>query len=121
VLSELKALGSTNPQLRISPIDLTGPVKTDQSFFIVDAPFPQLQLPEDRAPDKTPADGTGGVWEVDALAKAIKQITGVLEVGLFYGRTGPQAQAAGGVGGQRPIAAYFGMQDGSVSVRKVRS
>lgn len=61
--------------------------------------------------------GTGGVWEVQRLAREIKQIAGVLEVGIFYGQTGPQATAAGGVGGQRPVAAYFGMPDGSVSVR----
>lgn len=66
-------------------------------------------------------DGSGkaGVWEVDPLARAIKAIAGVLEVGIFSGLTGPQAAAFGGIGGQRPVAAYFGMPDGSVAVRKV--
>jgi ribose 5-phosphate isomerase A len=63
--------------------------------------------------------GKGGIWEVDTLARAIKQIAGVLEVGIFSGLTGPQAQALGGIGGQKPIAVYFGMPDGSISVRKV--
>lgn len=62
--------------------------------------------------------GKGGVWEVNQLAQAIKAIAGVLEVGIFSGLTGPQAAAAGGLGGQRPVAAYFGMPDGSVAVRK---
>lgn len=77
------------------------------------------------------------------LATAIKAISGVLEVGLFVGMNGAQAarfgQAGGrelekwpvgGVtpfgrigaiapqGGQKPVAVYFGMQDGSVTMRK---
>lgn len=66
------------------------------------------------------AEGNGkdGVWAVDVLARKINEIAGVLEVGIFYGQTGPQATAAGGAGGQRPVAAYFGMPDGSVSIRK---
>lgn len=65
-------------------------------------------------------DGNGkdGVWAVDVLARKIKEITGVLEVGVFQGQTGPQATAAGGIGGERPVAAYFGMADGTVAVRK---
>jgi ribose 5-phosphate isomerase A len=41
-----------------------------------------------------------------------------LEVGIFSGVTGPQAQAAGGIGGQKPVAAYFGMPDGTVVEKK---
>jgi ribose 5-phosphate isomerase A len=62
--------------------------------------------------------GQNGVWEVNELSKKIKEIGGVLDVGIFSGLTGPQAAAAGGIGGQRPVAAYFGMPDGSVAVRK---
>ena len=60
-------------------------------------------------------DGNGkdGVW-----ARKINEIVGVLEVGIFQGLTGPQASASGGIGGQRPVAAYFGMADGTVAVRK---
>lgn len=65
--------------------------------------------------------GKGGIWEVHALSQAIKQIPGVLDVGIFSGLTGPEAQALGGVGGQKPIAAYFGMPDGSVSVREANA
>ena len=92
-------------------------MKTDQAFFIIDAPFKTLLTQADVAAGK---DGSGkdGVWEVHALSQAIKQIPGVLDVGIFSGMTDPQAQALGGVGGQKPIAAYFGMPDGSVSVRK---
>jgi ribose 5-phosphate isomerase A len=92
-------------------------LKTDQDFYIIDAPFPTLLTKADIAAGK---DGSGkdGIWEVDALSLAIKQIPGVLDVGIFSGVTGPQAQALGGIGGQKPVAAYFGMPDGSVQVRK---
>lgn len=42
-------------------------------------------------------------------------------MGLFVGRNGVQAQQDGGKGkkgGEKPVAAYFGMEDGSVQVRK---
>ncbi|KKZ64393.1 ribose 5-phosphate isomerase A [[Emmonsia] crescens] len=121
VISELKQLGSPFPKLRSAPAKKEGehtqPVKTDQGFFLIDAPFSKLLLPSDVAQGQ---DGSGkhGVWEVTALADRINLIPGVLEVGLFCGLTGPQAQTAGGIGGQKPVAAYFGMPDGSVSVRK---
>jgi ribose 5-phosphate isomerase A len=118
VLAKLKELGSINPAIRASALAKEGPLKTDQGFFIVDAPFPPLLLPSDV---KAGQDGSGavpGVWEVDTLSKKIKQIPGVLEVGIFSGLTGPQAQATGAIGGQKPVAAYFGMADGSVEVRK---
>lgn len=116
VISRLAAIGSPDPVLRQSVITSEGPVKTDQGFFIVDAPFPKLLLPSDVQGGQ---DGSGknGVWEVEALGKAINLIEGVLEVGIFSGPNGPQAQAAGDVGGQKPVAAYFGMEDGSVSAR----
>ncbi|EEQ91809.1 ribose 5-phosphate isomerase A, variant [Blastomyces dermatitidis ER-3] len=120
VTSELKKLGSPLPKLRTAPVNAgeqTQPVKTDQDFFLIDAPFPKLLLSSDVVQGQ---DGSGknGVWEVTALAERIKLIPGVLEVGLFCGLTGPQAQATGGIGGQKPVAVYFGMPDGSVSVRK---
>lgn len=93
-----------------------GPRKTDQDFFLIDAPFPPLLTKADLAAGKS-GEGKDGVWEVTDLAKKITDIVGVLEVGIFSGMTGPQATAAGGVGGQRPVAAYFGMPDGSVSSR----
>ncbi|KAJ5102286.1 Ribose 5-phosphate isomerase type A [Penicillium alfredii] len=114
VLRKLEELGSVKPAIRTSLTPKEGPLKTDQGFFIIDAPFPPLLNTADIAAGKTGS----GAWQVDALARHIKQIAGVLEVGLFSGMTGPQARSAGGVGGQRPVAAYFGMPDGSVSVRK---
>ncbi|CBF86858.1 ribose 5-phosphate isomerase A-domain-containing protein [Aspergillus tetrazonus] len=117
VLPALRQLGSINPVLRPQTGSKLGPLKTDQDFYIIDAPFPTLLTKADVAAGK---DGSGkdGIWEVDALSLAIKQIPGVLDVGIFSGVTGPQAQALGGIGGQKPVAAYFGMPDGSVQVRK---
>ncbi|CAL5873141.1 uncharacterized protein PFLUO_LOCUS7410 [Penicillium psychrofluorescens] len=117
VLRKLTALGSVKPAIRTNVSSKEGPLKTDQDFFIIDAPFPPLLTEADVAAGKD-GSGTAGVWEVKELARQIKQISGVLEVGIFSGLTGPQAQAAGGIGGQRPVAAYFGMPDGTVSVRK---
>ena len=98
-----------------------GPIKTDQDFFVIDAPFPNpLLIAEDLTRDML-GDGENGQWEVEQLARAIKDINGVLAVGLFCGPTGPEAQAAAVIGGQRPVACYFGMADGSVMVRKARS
>ncbi|KKA24065.1 Ribose-5-phosphate isomerase [Rasamsonia emersonii CBS 393.64] len=117
VQRKLKELGSINPAIRLNAATKEGPLRTDQGFFIIDAPFPPLLTQSDVKAGK---DGSGkaGIWEVETLSKAIKQIPGVLEVGIFSGLTGPQAQAAGAIGGQKPVAAYFGMPDGSVTVRK---
>lgn len=61
------------------------------------------------------------MWEVAELAREIKAIEGVLSVGLFVGENGVQVQKRGGrAGGQKPVAAYFGMEDGSVVVRVAR-
>lgn len=119
-MQRLKSLGSTAPVAREGLVTKAGPIKTDQDFFIVDAPFPPLLIAEDVAAGKAEGVGEGGVWEVEHLARAIKAIHGVLEVGLFCGPTGPEAEAAGVAGGQRPIACYFGMPDGSVTVRRAR-
>ncbi|KAJ5200713.1 Ribose 5-phosphate isomerase type A [Penicillium cf. griseofulvum] len=117
VIRKLEELGSVNPAIRASATAKEGPLKTDQGLFLIDAPFKPLLI---KADIEAGQDGSGkdGVWAVDVLARKINEITGVLEVGIFHGLTGPQASAAGGVGGQRPVAAYFGMADGSVSVRK---
>ncbi|KAJ0424892.1 ribose 5-phosphate isomerase A-domain-containing protein [Aspergillus carlsbadensis] len=117
VLAALRQLGSIQPAIRLPAAQKECPVRTDQGFFIIDAPFKALLNKKDVAAGQ---DGTGkdGIWEVEALSVAIKQIPGVLDVGIFSGLTGPQAQAAGGIGGQKPIAAYFGSSDGTVTVRK---
>lgn len=95
-----------------------GPLKTDQDFYIIDAPFKQLLTASDVAAGKGKGDGTDGVWSVEELAAKIKSITGVLEVGLFYGLDAFEAADLGrGGGGQKPVAVYFGMEDGSIKVR----
>ncbi|MCJ1472411.1 ribose-5-phosphate isomerase rki1 [Lambiella insularis] len=121
VIDALRTLGSRDPKLRTSPMFKAGPLQTDQSNFIVDAPFPTLLLPQDVDASKpgTSGKGEGGVWEVETLAKEIKLIEGVLSVGIFSGKNGQEAAEAGKkMGGQKPIAAYFGMEDGEVIVRK---
>lgn len=127
VLSALRELGSTQPRLREGQITKAGPIKTDQDNFIVDAPFPTLLLPQD-VQQYIPKDGMrkslegkglDGIWEVANLAREIKLIEGVLSVGLFVGENGVQASQKGANrGGQKPVAAFFGMEDGSVVVRE---
>lgn len=64
-------------------------------------------------------NGEDGKWDVETLAREIKLIEGVLSVGLFVGKNGVQVQREGGKkGGEKPVVAYFGMEDGSVEVRK---
>ena len=124
VLSGLKRLGCTAPFVREGQMQKAGPIKTDQDNFIIDAPFPTLLLPADieqaakQGVKELKGQGEDGQWEVQALAKEIKAMEGVLSVGLFVGENGPQAKARGQIaGGQKPVAAYFGMADGSVAVR----
>ena len=116
VIRELKNLGSSNPALREHSISKTGPIQTDQSFYIIDAPFKQLLTSVDV---KNGADGSGkdGVYDVDTLATKIKDINGVLEVGLFHGMNGEESAALGLQHGQKPIAVYFGQADGGVTVQ----
>ncbi|MCJ1311833.1 ribose-5-phosphate isomerase rki1 [Agyrium rufum] len=127
VLASLRHLGSNNPEVRTGTQSKSGPLKTDQDNFIVDAPFLPLLIPSDikNSNSSHPAHkgmegrGDDGRWEVETLAKEIKLIEGVLSVGVFSGENGPQVLSRGGeTGGQKPVAAYFGMQDGSVEVRR---
>ena len=120
VLSSLRDLGSPNPKVRTGAQEEAGPLKTDQDNFIIDAPFPSLLLPKDIAGEAEMAgDGQGGIWEVQKLARGIKLIEGVLSVGIFSGENGEEMTARGlHIGGQKPVAAYFGMQDGSVVLRR---
>ncbi|KAL8757538.1 MAG: hypothetical protein Q9199_002144 [Rusavskia elegans] len=119
VLESLAALGSQEAIIRSLPMEKSGPIKTDQDNFIVDAKFKHPLLPK-----PTKAEGVQGTkedrqWPVEILAKEIKQIEGVLSVGLFCGKNGFEAEKAGErAGGQKPVAAYFGMEDGSVVIRK---
>ncbi|PVI04624.1 ribose 5-phosphate isomerase [Periconia macrospinosa] len=124
VLRALKTLGSTEPKLRNTLLEKSGPLKTDQDFFIIDAPFKTLLVKEDVESGKGKGDGSDGTWEVTQLSDAIKSLTGVLEVGIFSGLNGPDAEALRATdsrktvtSGQKPIAVYFGMADGSVELR----
>ncbi|KAH6614331.1 ribose-5-phosphate isomerase [Boeremia exigua] len=124
VAAALRQLGSTDPKLRITQLEKSGPLKTDQDFYIIDAKFPALLTRSDVEHGKGKGDGSDGTWEVNNIARAIKGLTGVLEVGIFSGLNGLDAQALrakGGEaavgGGQVPVAVYFGMQDGTVVVR----
>ncbi|KAF2129492.1 ribose 5-phosphate isomerase [Dothidotthia symphoricarpi CBS 119687] len=127
VIASLKILGSTDPKLRTTLLEKSGPLKTDQDFYIVDAPFPMLLSSADVTAGKGKGDGSDGTWEVNRISKAIKGLTGVLEVGIFAGLNGIEAQElqakegpkSAVTGGQRPVAVYFGMSDGSVKVRTV--
>ncbi|ERF71935.1 hypothetical protein EPUS_06494 [Endocarpon pusillum Z07020] len=119
VLVRLRELGSPSPHLREGHTPNGSPLKTDQDFFIIDAPFPRLLTSSDRkststststtprhnagvsnngADNDSRSEGRGkdGIWEVEHLANAIKSIEGVLEVGIFSGRTGPEAFWGGG-------------------------
>lgn len=138
VLQTLRTIGSKDPKVRQGKLEKAGPLKTDQDFFIIDAPFPSLLTQSDVSESKEDGKGPEGAddvpfgsrgesktkgdgkWEVQTLATRIKSITGVLEVGIFSGLDGKQAQAMGLRGGQRPVAVYFGMQDGSVKVRHAK-
>lgn len=115
VLVSLKNIGSTNPKIRLNPLAKSDPLKTDQDFYIIDAPFPKPLM---ITGDEGAGDGSNGLWNVEELAKQIRGITGVLEVGLFCGYDGIEASEKGAkIGGQKPIAVYFGMEDGSVKLR----
>ncbi|KAF2861794.1 ribose 5-phosphate isomerase A [Piedraia hortae CBS 480.64] len=110
VLKELEGLGAKAPKVREHTISKSGPVQTDQSFYIVDAPFARLRNGLD-------GEGEGEGWDVISLARAIKEINGVLEVGLFCGLNGEEAREKGVPGGQKPVAVYFGTEDGEVYVK----
>lgn len=113
----LITLGSPDPKIRQGGSAKAGPVVTDNGMWIMDAPFKPLLVTSDLKGGVT-GDGENGVWEVHQLGRRLKRIVGILEVGLFYGRNGFQVAAAGEEGGgQKPIAAYFGMEDGEVEVR----
>ena len=117
VAAALRALGSTDPEVRlVKESTPPQPLRTDQDNLIIDAPFAQPLALEKDALHPVHA---GGSWEVNALAREIKGIEGVLSVGIFAGENGDEAMASGkGMGGARPVVAYFGMADGSVSLQK---
>ncbi|KAI9757973.1 MAG: ribose-5-phosphate isomerase rki1 [Lichina confinis] len=76
-------------------------------------PTTQTQTPV-TATAKGPRNDTRR-WDVDSLAKRLKEIVGVVETGIFSGLNGYEAGDEGG--GQKPVAAYFGLESGEVAVR----
>ncbi len=121
VLRELELLGAQKPQIRQGTPKKAGPVVTDNSMWLIDAPFPPLLLPSDLASGAEGGNGENGIWTVDALADKLIKIPGIVETGLFSGIDGTELRAGHG-GAQKPVAAYFGMADGSVQqVRKSSS
>lgn len=114
VLGELKAMGSLEPRIRPGLPGKAGPIVTDNGMLIIDAPFLPLLLAKDKASGIKGGDGEDGNWTVDALAQRLINIVGVAEIGLFHGKNGLQVAR----GAQKPVAAYFGLQDGGVKVMK---
>ncbi|EFQ30671.1 ribose 5-phosphate isomerase A [Colletotrichum graminicola] len=119
VLDRLTALGAVKPLVRPGAPGKAGEVVTDNGMWLIDAPFPQLLLPQDLTDASSQQLGrnSAGAWEVSALAKELLMIPGIVEIGIFHGINGLQAAQAGKEGlAQKPVAAYFGMEDGSVKV-----
>ncbi|KAJ0384968.1 hypothetical protein COL922a_007315 [Colletotrichum nupharicola] len=113
VLDRLTDLGSIKPIVRPGLPAKAGEAVTDNGMWIIDAPFPQLLLPSDV--EAGASRNAAGAWEVSALAKELLLIPGIVEIGIFHGLNGLQAAQAGKFGlAQKPVAAYFGMEDGSV-------
>lgn len=111
VLAELKQMGSINPRVRPGLPGKAGPIVTDNGMLIIDAPFPPLLLPKDQ---QSGLESGNGVWSVDSLAQRLISIVGVVEIGLFHGKNGDEVPS----GAQKPVAAYFGLQDGGVEVKR---
>lgn len=111
----LVTLGSSDPKIRQGGTAKAGPVVTDNGNWIIDAPFPQLLIPADLK-DGCRGDGENGKWEVHKLGERLKLVVGIVEVGLFHGINGFQVTNSSEQG-QKPVAAYFGMEDGEVEVR----
>ncbi|KAK1970979.1 ribose 5-phosphate isomerase A [Colletotrichum eremochloae] len=119
VLDRLTALGAVKPLVRPGAPGKAGEVVTDNGMWLIDAPFPQLLLPQDLTDVSSQQLGrnAAGAWEVSALSKELLMIPGIVEIGIFHGVNGLQAAQAGKEGlAQKPVAAYFGMEDGSVKV-----
>ncbi|KAG6132338.1 hypothetical protein E4U22_008480 [Claviceps purpurea] len=120
VLRRLRAMGSSDPVVRLGLPSKAGECVTDNGMWIIDAPFTPLLLPKDLTSAQESGSGRGkdGIWEVQALAEELLRIPGIVEIGLFYGLNGVEAAELGkGLQAQKPVAAYFGMADGQVEVQ----
>ncbi|KAL2133531.1 hypothetical protein VTI74DRAFT_2217 [Chaetomium olivicolor] len=113
VLDELTRMGAQTARIRPGLPGKAGAIVTDNGLWIIDAVFAPLLLPKDVEAAAQAGDGTNGQWTVDALADRLIKIPGVAEIGLFYGKNGLELDS----GAQKPVAAYFGMADGTVQVK----
>jgi ribose 5-phosphate isomerase A len=109
-------LRSHDPKIRQGGPAKAVPVATDSSNWIVDAPFSPLLIPSDLQ-DGDKGNGKNGTWEVHALGLKLRQTYGVVESGLFHGFNGVQAASDSELEGQKPVAAYFGRENGEFQVR----
>jgi ribose 5-phosphate isomerase A len=131
VLARVTALGSVAPAVRMGGSAKAGPCITDNGNFIIDAPFPDGFIPVASSPSPRPLSpsghervggsnvlgkeeghpgaavgmGLGSNDNVEELARTLKSIVGVVEHGIFW------------AGDRKPVMAYFGMEDGTVTVR----
>ncbi|KAK3898922.1 ribose 5-phosphate isomerase A-domain-containing protein [Staphylotrichum tortipilum] len=113
VLDELRRMGSLNPRIRPGLPGKAGAIVTDNGMWIIDAPFAPLLLLKDTESGTQAGNGADGLWTVDALADKLIKLPGVAEIGLFYGNNGLEVAS----GAQKPVAAYFGMADGTVQIK----
>ncbi|CAJ0540433.1 Ff.00g075480.m01.CDS01 [Fusarium sp. VM40] len=117
VLTRLRAMGSPKPVVRSGLPSKAGECVTDNGMWLIDAPFPPLLLAKDV---KSEGEGRGkdGVWEVSALAEELVRTPGIVEIGLFHGFNGHESVKLGKqLQAQKPIAAYFGLENGEVQVQ----
>ncbi|KAJ8469506.1 hypothetical protein ONZ51_g8962 [Trametes cubensis] len=111
ILQNLHLLGSPRAVLRMAKAK-AGPVVSDNGNFIIDAPFPEEMMQDPYTVRPSPSlpfppfplifPMLTGLGEHTQLLTRIKMLTGVVEVGLFC---------------HMAKAAYFGNQDGSVTIK----
>ena len=119
VLGRLIEMGSINPTVRSGLPSKAGECVTDNGMWIIDAPFAPLLTSKEAAAGTNGVSGKSGIWEVSHLADELVRLPGVVEIGLFHGFNGAEAATLGKeMQAQKPIAAYFGMADGTVQVQK---
>jgi len=106
VTKRLTELGSVGPRLRMGGPAKAGPCVTDNGNFIIDAPFRDGAIVTDAVAQPVKGKGIGDPYTVEKLAELIKSTVGVVEHGIFC------------KGNAKPVIAYFGMEDGTVTTRR---
>lgn len=107
VKSKIQGLGGI-ANLRLGGSAKAGPCVTDNGNLILDVDFPHGATVDGvrlkRSDDGSEVKGLG--ISTEEIALRLKAIVGVLEHGIFW------------EGDKKPLVAYFGMEDGSVTMRK---